>query len=206
MQEHHKQIDDFFHKVSRYIFIVPMIVVLAAVLLKLADNSAQKGYREYNLSPTPTKSQNIFDGLDSSASAKFNLTGPLSCSFSTQTSSVSAYVKDKKIYIAMDEKNVKTNHLLNGDCVYIWKEGQYSGEKTCGISQQVSIVEGLLSSGLIDPSLVFSNLGKAFDLPVGVGKQDTLKTAMSSCKKEDVPSSIGFNVPKSVLFKNKAPK
>ena len=157
--------------------------------------------------PTPTKSQNLLDSLNidkkSSPEAQFNLTGPLTCSISKESTAVEAYVKDKKILIQMNEKNVLNNYLLNGDCVFIWKSGIYSGEKICGISQQVAIVEGLLSSGFLDPNLVFGSLGKVFDLPDIGGSQDVLKTAMSSCMNEEIPKSVQFEIPKNVLFKNK---
>ncbi|OGK10705.1 hypothetical protein A2767_04465 [Candidatus Roizmanbacteria bacterium RIFCSPHIGHO2_01_FULL_35_10] len=206
-----RQLDDFFHSVSRFIIIVPIIIVVVAIFLKLVNGtSRQKGFKEYSLTPTPTKSQNIIDSLNmskkSSPSAKFNFTGPLVCDFTSDVVNVNAYVKNKRIYIKMDEKNIISNYLLNGDCVYIWKNGTYSGEKVCGISQQVSIFEGLLASGFLDPNMIFGSLGKLFNLPSIGGSQDTLKSAMSTCKNEEVPETIKFDIPKNVLFKNKVLK
>lgn len=211
MTYQYKQLDDFFHTVSRFIIIIPIILVVVAIFLKLVnDGSQQKGFKEYSLLPTPTESQNLLDSLNpakkSTPSAEFNLTGPLSCSFSSGETNTNAYVKDKKIHIKMEEKNIVSNYLLKGDCVYIWKNGNYSGEKICGISQQVAIVDGLLSSGLLDPNLVFGSLGKVFDLPNVGESQDVLKSAMSSCKNEEPPNSVQFEIPKNVLFKNKPVK
>ncbi len=106
----------------------------------------------------------------------------------------------------MEEKNVINNYLLNGDCAYIWKSGLYTGEKVCGLSQQLAIVEGLLNSGLINPDVVFGGLDKMFDLPDIGGNRDILKSAMSSCRNEAAPSSISFSVPNNILFKNQALK
>lgn len=208
MKEQSKQFDEIFHFFSRFTIIFPIVIVIIAIFLKLTSgNSQQKSFKEYSLTPTTTKSQNLQDSLSisekSTPSARFNLTGPLSCSFSTKSSVIKAYIKDKKIFITMDKKNVVNNYLLNGDCAYIWKNGIYSGEKICGISQQVSIVEGLLSSGFIDPNLIFSGLGKVFELPDIGGSQDVLKSAMSSCKNEEIPNSVQFEIPRNVLFKNK---
>lgn len=211
MTEQNRQLDDFFHSVSRFILVIPIIVVVIAIFLKLTDGATQqKGFKEYSLTPTPTKSQNIIDSLNmsnkSTPSAKFNLVGPLTCSFTAESANVNAYVKAKKIYIKMDEKNILSNYLLNGDCVYIWKNGIYSGEKVCGISQQVSIVEGLLASGFLDPNMIFGSLSKLFNLPSVGDSQDILESAMSSCKNEEIPASIKFDIPKNVLFKNKVLK
>ena len=208
MKDQPGHLDDFFHNVSRFIIFVPITVVILAVLLKFNGSiSQQKGFRDYNASPTPVKLQNLLESLTnpkkSTASAKFNLAGPLSCAYATESVKVNAYVKDKKIYIKMGEKSAVSNYLLNDDCVYIWKGGMYSGEKICGLSQQVNIAEGLLSSGLIDPNLIFQNLGKVFDLPDIGGSQDVLKIAMSSCKNEELPETVKFDIPKNVLFKNK---
>ena len=203
-----KQLDDIFHTISRYIVILPVILIVIAIFFKLTGNnsSSQLGLKEYASAITPTGVNNILKSLDkakeASPAVKFNLTGPLSCSFATKDDKVNAYVKDKKILIKREEENITNNYLLNGDCGYIWKQGSYSGEKICGISQQVVIVDGLLSSGFLDPSMVFENIGKMFSLSTKNNSQDTLKLALSSCKNETVPSSVKFDVPRSVLFKN----
>src|SRR3989344_2614862 len=200
MKEQSKQLDDIFHLVSRFTIIFPIVIVIVALFLKYSGGSPQqKNFKEYSLIPTPTKSQNFL----ASPSARFNLTGPLSCSFSKESLAVNAYVKDKKIFIQMGEKNVLSNYLLSGDCVYIWKSGVYSGEKICGISQQVGIVEGLLSSGFLDSNMIFESLGKVFALPDVGGSQDVLKSAMSSCRNEEIPNSVQFEIPRNLLFKNK---
>jgi len=208
MKDQQQSLDNLFHITSRFIIVLPIVIIIFGIILKLSSGSSQqKSFLEYNLTPTPIKSQNFLDSLNvlkkSSASARFNLTGPLSCPFSTETAAVNAYIKDKKIFIQMGEKNVVNNYLLNGDCVYIWKSGFYSGEKICGISQQVGIVESLLSSGFLDPNLIFSGLGQVFNLPNIGGSQDVLKSALSSCKNEEIPNSVQFEIPRNVLFKNK---
>ena len=200
MKEQSKQLDDIFHLVSRFTIIFPIVIVIVALFLKYSGGSPQqKNFKEYSLIPTPTKSQNFL----ASPSARFNLTGPLSCFFSKESATVNAYVKDKKIFIQMGEKNVLSNYLLSGDCVNIWKSGVYSGEKICGISQQVGIVEGLLSSGFLDSNMIFESLGKVFALPDVGGSQDVLKSAMSSCRNEEIPNSVQFEIQRNVLFKNK---
>ena len=47
MKEHNKQLDDFFHGISRIIIVFPIIVVILAIFLKLTNNvSQQKGFKE----------------------------------------------------------------------------------------------------------------------------------------------------------------
>ena len=203
MKEQNRQLDDVFHIASRFVIIFPIVIVIVALFLKYSGGgSQQKSFKEYSLIPTPTKSQNFL----ASPSARFNLKGPLTCSFSKESVTANAYVKDKKILIQIAEKNTSSNYLLSGDCVYIWKSGVYSGEKICGISQQVGIVEGLLSSGFLDSNMIFESLGKVFTLPDVGGSQAVLKSAMSSCRNEEIPNSVQFEIPKNVLFKNKALK
>ena len=127
MKEQNSQLDDVFHIVSRFTIILPIVIVIVAIILKYSGGgSQQKNFKEFNLTPTPSKSQNFL----ASPPARFNLTGPLTCSFSNDSSAVNAYVKDKKIFIQIDEKNILSNYLLSGDCVYIWKKGIYSGSNS----------------------------------------------------------------------------
>ena len=207
MKEHNQQLENIFHTVSRYIVLAPVVLIVMALFLKLnSNNSSQLGYREYVLTPTPRLVQNNLGKLNttkpSSPAAKFNLQGPLICSFTTEENNIQAYVKDKKMVIRKEEKNIQKNYLLNGDCVYMWQEGVYTGEKICGVSQQVSLVDGLLSSGLLSPDIIFNNLSKVLNIPQANNSEDVLKSALTSCKNESIPKTVRFDVPKNVLYKN----
>ncbi|MBI4226131.1 hypothetical protein HY612_03385 [Candidatus Roizmanbacteria bacterium] len=211
MKHQNRQLDDIFHIVSRFTIIVPIIVVLFAIFLKFSSGGTrQKSFIDYKLTITPIRSKKPLDGLNtskkSSSSARFNLIGPLNCFFSTDTATISANIKDKKIYLRIDEKKEVQNYLLRDDCVYIWRKGNYSGEKICGISQQIGMIEGLLSSNFLDPSFIFGSLDQVLALS-SIGKsQDALKSVLNSCKKEEIQSLVQFDIPKNVLFRNKSLK
>ena len=203
MKEQNSQLDDVFHIVSRFTIILPIVIVIVAIILKYSGGgSQQKNFKEFNLTPTPSKSQNFL----ASPPARFNLTGPLTCSFSNDSSAVNAYVKDKKIFIQIDEKNILSNYLLSGDCVYIWKKGIYSGEKICGLSQQIAVAEGLLSSGLFDPNAILTSMSQLLNISPAGKSEGALKSALNACKNESIPSSVQFEIPNNVLFRNKVIK
>lgn len=208
MKDQNGQLDDIFHIVSRLTIIVPLIVIIFAIFLKLTGGGAkQKNFIDYKLTTTPTRVKNPLDVLNTSKkstqSARFNLNGPLNCSFRSDSASVSAFVKEKRIYLKIDEKKEVRNYLLRDDCIYIWRMGSYSGEKICGLSQHVGMLENLLSTNFIDPSFIFGSLDQVLTIP-SIGKsKDVLKTVLNSCKAEAIPASVQFEVPKNVLFKNK---
>ena len=208
MKDQNSQPDDVFHIVSRFTIIFPIVIVIIAMIIKLTGGaSQQKSFRGYSLTPTPSKSQNLLDNLNiykkSTPSVRFNLTGPLNCFFRSESATISAFIKDKKIYLKMEEKNEEKNYLLKDDCVHIWKKGIYSGEKICGLSQQITIAEGLLSSGLFDPNLILTSMSQLLNFSPAEKSEVALKTALSSCKNEPIPSSVQFEIPKNVLFRNK---
>src|SRR3989338_6111632 len=114
MKEQNTQLDDFFHLISRFIIVFPIVIVIFTLFLKFnSGKSQQKGFLKYELTPTPTKNQNIFDSLKNerkaTPSAKFNLTGPLVCTFSTNDSTINAYIKDKKISLTVKKENEAQN-------------------------------------------------------------------------------------------------
>lgn len=208
MRAQHTNFDEFFHIVSRLIIIFPIIIVVTAVFIKLTSRSTQqKGFVKKQLTPTPTKTQNLLDKLKpdkkSTDSAKFNLTGPLICSFDSQNSKVKAYIKDKKISLIVEKKDETDNFLLTGDCLYNWDEGSYSGEKICGISEKVNILEGLLSSGLVDINFLFKSLNQIMSINPTEKSGDSFQSILNSCENKPIPENIRFSLPKNILFKNK---
>lgn len=211
MTSQNKQLDDTFHIVSRLTIILPIVIIIFGIVLKFSAGSSQQKSSTplsgISLIPTPTKTQNFLDSLSiskkSTTSAKFRLTGPLNCSFESDAATISAYIQDKKIYIETNREKEVQYYLLKGDCVYIWSKGNYSGEKICGISQQIAIIDGLLTSNLIDSTLLDGTINQI--LPnFSIGKSnDILSSVLNSCKKEEIPGSILFDIPKNILFKNK---
>ena len=208
MKEQNTQLDDLFHLISRFIIVFPIVIVIFAVFLKFnSGKSQQMGFLKYESTPTPTKAQNLLDSLKdnktATPSAKYNLTGPLVCTFSTNDSTINAYIKDKKISLTVKKENEVQNFLLNGDCLYIWKEGIYSGEKICGISDKIGIFEGLLSSGIVDFNFLVKGLTQILNITASEKSDYLVDSALNSCRTELIPTSVQFELPRNVLFKNK---
>lgn len=208
MSELRQNLDSLFQILSRVIIIVPLVAILIALILKLSGNQ-NLTINSLQSAPTPTKIQsNPLSNLPqsfkmSSDSAKFNLQGPLICSYITDSASMSAYIKDKRVLFKAFEKNSTQNILLKDDCIYIWQMGNFSGEKICGISQYVGLAESFLSIGIFDPSLILNSVGKVIPIPSLPAGQDSIKTLLNSCRNESIPKAVQFAVPNNILFKNK---
>lgn len=198
--------DNIFRIVSRFTIIIPIIVVIAAVLLKFSGGIYEAG-KDVNtaVTPTPVKENSFFPTVNlnsSTASAKITLDGPLNCEYKSVSASISAHIANKKILLNITDSSGRKNFLLNGDCAYSWLEGKYSGEKVCGLSSQISIADGLLSSGLIDQQFILSGITQFFKLPQTGDTQSELKSALDSCSNSPIPGYVKFDVPKTILFKN----
>ncbi|OGK47885.1 hypothetical protein A2963_03480 [Candidatus Roizmanbacteria bacterium RIFCSPLOWO2_01_FULL_40_13] len=208
MKTQNNNLDNFFHIASRFTMVFPVAALIIAVLVKYSQGrSIQKNYQQFSFTATPKQNINLPEFLTNSnkasPSANFNLEGPLSCYFRNDSTIVNAYVLDKRIYVKSSDRSEVNNYLLNGDCIYLWVTGSYTGEKICGISGQLKVVESLLGSGLIDAGSIFTNLGKLLDIPQTDGSDKVLSSALNACKKEEIPESIKFETPKNILFKNK---
>lgn len=207
MKEQNGQLDDFFHLISRFIIIFPIVIVIFAVFLKFNyGKSQQKDFLKYEITPTPTKAQNLLDSLrdnkKATPSAKFNLIGPLNCSFASGKTQVKAFIKEKRISLIVENESETENYLLNGDCIYNWESGSYSGEKICGISGKLNMLEELLSSGLVDLNFLISGFNQILNT-TSTDKINLVESALNSCKSEPIPTSVKFEIPRSVLFRNK---
>lgn len=173
-------LDDFFHIASKIIVVIPVIIVIAALILKFNQKESYSQKTTFLSKNTPIK---IIPSV--TPAVKFDLIGPLICQIGDDQSSISAYIKDKKIFVSKEEKNKVNYFLINNDCLYMWEKGKYSGEKFCGIASYLSYLENFSIFGFM-----------------GMTNLD-LASIIANCKKEEFKDGRIFEVPKSVLFKNK---
>lgn len=172
--------DDFFHKGSKVILIIPIVIVIIALFFKF--NSPAKIPQAVNNLPTtmPTHPAQ----LTQNNSLKFDLAGPIVCQ--------NLFIHNKKVFY----KNNLDNYLLNGDCLYQWQTGKLNGVKKCGLSNYINLAEnyaGMFSvSDLANNSMVASLVKDR-----GINVLDVLK----SCKKGLIKDEAVFAVPSRVLFK-----
>ena len=180
-------LDSVFHIASRLIIIFPIIIVIIALILKFNQSPSIKSTPQ--LTPTPVLPPKAgFAGQAKQNNAPISLAGPLVCNFSSSTATISGYIKDKKIFASILEKN-KTNYfLVRDDCLYIWEKNIYSGSKKCGISQYFALLG----------NLPIDQLANLPNLPI---QGADIKSLINSCKKEQIKDENIFKMPINILFK-----
>lgn len=202
-----KSTEEFFHYLSRATIIIPIVVVIAALVIKFSggkfvryENKLQSAH------PTPVVLQTNLNKeiikKNSTSSAQINLRGPLSCDYKTKDTSISAKIKNDKILATVSSQKEINNFLLNGDCVYIWEKDKLSGNKICQIANYISMFNSLTNNPLLGSINLFNFLPKTnggdkfADL-----SQINIQTALKSCQKQDLDEDT-FTLPANILFKN----
>ena len=172
-ENYFKFADSFFHFTSKLIIIIPLIVIITSFFLRF-NQRKELNFRKVfpTLTIIPTKTTSSFN---------FNLNGPLICKTQKKDSSISAYIKDKKIFAVQQGDNEVDYFLLRDDCFYWWKKGVYSGEMICGVG---SYFDQLLQLALVQ----INNLN--------------LYSLSDSCRKEEIKDDKIFEIPSEILFKN----
>ena len=189
---------EIFSVLSKAIIVVPIVVVIIGLIYRFNKQDQKSKIKDQNLvTPTIIKQQN-----NNQSKITIDLKGPLVCKGKIDNLTIDASIKDKKIKVFLDQKTKKENMLLAGDCYYRWEEGQYAGEKVCGLSSFISIAETVISLGGSNLSLITSQLTK-----LGLDKKIATNEAkiteiVQSCKKGNIDTNF-FEVPSNILFKNK---
>jgi len=180
---------DFFYYSSKIIFFFPLVLLVFGLLMKLDHKTTNINVGKNNNLPTKI----FFSPTLNFQPIKFDLKGPWICLFKDKETSVSAYIKDKKIKVEMKTKQGTSYFLINNDCLYQWQEDQFSGNKSCEINYYLNFVESILRNNQRMFFDLFYNQFKNFN------KNLSFEDA---CKKEDINESV-FLIPRTILFKNK---
>jgi len=180
---------DFFYFFSKIIIFFPLILIIIGVILKF-NQKQEKSFFNKRISPTKI----LFLPSQTIPTVKLDLHGPWQCLSSNQQATIAAYIKDRKIKIEVKNEKTKSYFLINNDCLYQWNEGQFSGDKSCGISPYLSFAESILKN----------NQPMFFDLFFRQVREfnQTNFSLEDICKKENIEENI-FLIPTKVLFKNK---
>lgn len=166
------------------IFIAFFLIVITVGLFTKKNISPQQKYPIFQSKPTvyPTAVKAF----------SFNLKGPFVCQMKEKEATISAYVKNERIFV---KKGNAQNFLLREDCLYLWETGKYSGERICGLSQYLGIVRQISQfSGFIDKFAQGSQLSE---------QKESIKTLLNACRKEEIKDEKLFEFPKNILFRNK---
>ena len=189
-----------FKKTGPIIIFGPIVLVLLVFLAKLTNPESMMSKKpENNIRISPT-TVNIVSTVSpiaktSTESAVFNLKGPLKCAYSYGEDTITAYVKDFQLYVAMPNKGEKERILLKGDCVYNWDEGEVTGKKMCGVGQYVVMFQSLSATGSISPDIIIDSLSKMQPS----GPDIDARKLVNACVKEEVNESV-FALPQSINF------
>lgn len=192
------------YKISKAVIIFPIAIVIISLFLRFTTPPSKKVVGKNIITPTITKEEvdslmNILEKKDVD-SDELDLKGPWICDFSSKGASISASIKDKKIFVKTERENLTSNLLISGDCYYEWQKDMFEGKKTCGISSFISIFETMTNFGLISYDAIFPYISQlAVGDSISTDEAD-IKRMTDSCEKQ-VVDDIVFEIPKNINFK-----
>lgn len=99
--------------------------------------------------------------------------------------SATAVIDDAKISAMLTDNKKQSKVVFDGDCLYRWTNGSSSGERSCGLKSYLPLLSRFVSN---------DSLQKLFP--------QTNELA-SACKEVSIIDQKVFEIPKTVLFKNK---
>lgn len=192
---------DFFHVASRILLIAPFVIIFAALTIRYqVFNSNNEPLPENRIASKKIQKTEISSATLNTAQKKgFDIKNDFTCSFFDKEASTSAFKKENNILIRNKTSKETSNYLVNGDCLFQWKEGTSTGKKTCNIGQYVSIAQTLYSTGLIDIDTLMNYIPK----DVSVASQSAvpiakIKKIIQSCVNKKVEDVKMFEVPKKM--------
>lgn len=194
---------NFFHTASHVILVVPFVVIFIVLAIRYqVFNSNNEPLPERRIASKKTqKTKTSSTILNAGQKKGLDIKNDFICSFFNKEASVSAFKKENNIFIKNKNTKETSNYLVNGDCLFQWKDGSTAGKKTCGIGQYVSIAQTLYSTGLIDIDTLINYMPK----DVSVASQSAIplskiKQVIQSCVNKKVEEKDIFNTPKGVRF------
>lgn len=192
------------YNISKGVIIFPIAIVIISLFFKFTAPPSKNVVGKNVITPTISKEEvdSLMDILEKKDvdSDKLDLEGPWICDFSSEDASISAYIKDKEIYVKTKRENLADNLLISGDCYYEWQEGILEGKKTCGISSFISIFETMTNFGLISYDAIFPYISQlAVGDSISTDEAD-IKRMTDSCEKQ-VVEDIVFEIPNNINFK-----
>jgi len=192
------EVFEIFSVLSKVIIFIPIVVVIIGLIYRFNQpQNVNPKTQNQNLNPKSNQAQD-----NNKSKITIDLKGPLVCNGKIDDLTVSAFIKDKKIKAVFDQKNIKNNILLNGDCYYYWLTGQYTGEKVCGLSAIVGLVETMINFGGFNLDLVTSQLLN-FGIDQKIATNEAKITELiQNCQKKNIDDKV-FELPNNILFKNK---
>lgn len=181
--------DNFFYYASKITIILPLILIIFGLLLKFNQKQKENYIDKIKINPTEI----VFSPTTRHKKINLDLRGPWICSFNDKNASITAYIKERKIKVEVKTSEENNYFLVNNDCLYQWRQGQFSGDKSCGIGYYLTFAESILNN---NQNLFFNLFLKQF-------KEVNKNFSFADwCRKENINDDI-FLLPTTILFKNK---
>jgi len=111
----------------------------------------------------------------------FGTNKKLSC----KIESAVAVIDDTKLSATLNNDTKKNRVIFDGDCLYRWTDDSSSGERICGLKTYLPLLSQFVTSDSLQKLFPQSN------------------ELASACKEVSIVDQKVFEVPKTVLFKNK---
>lgn len=199
--------DEIFFYLSKAVIIIPIVTVIIALVIKFSQKQVVTKSQKipYLVTPTTVVMQNLninsIIQRHASGEARLNFGGPFYCRYSFSGATISAYLLNSNAQVELIREKTD-NLLLKNDCIYFWETHQLTGQKICGISNYLPMLQILTqfnpSGGLVGISNLLNQLGGK---NTEIFKNINLMELVDSCKKKEINEKI-FELPVSVLFKN----
>lgn len=184
---------DFFSQSSKLILFIPLALLAVLIMLKWG----QAGSPQVQTQSLQRQQARITPSIP-----PLSMNGPLICNTTVNGATVSAYIKDKMVAATMSAAAKTERILVKGDCAYMWAPQAKTGTKICGLGTVLSLADFLLSRGLLTPDVLFSATGMSDNIAKGFDP----KAAIQSCRKQELPQTDAFDLPKGVVFTVKVTK
>lgn len=221
----HPTVFSGFRFIGKAVIILPIILIIAAVLLRLynlyiaaPDDVYQNTIKTPKEKPTQepqSKEEQLIDQLmgkktdqtksKQSTDLSFDLKTPRICSFSDKEKEITAYIKNEQVYATIEatESASLSYILVSDDCFYQWEEKKKEGKKMCGLSSLKSLLGtfSMFGGGGMDINTIMSflpQLGINLDLDTE-GGDISMEYLEKQCVEKKVDDKL-FTIPEDVSF------
>jgi hypothetical protein len=195
----HEEMHNFFHHISRFTIILPIIIIALGIILKQDQpkNLSYSTYKPPTFTPTPLITAT--PTTTKPHGTPVDLEGPTVCTVTDEGAYTGTlYIKNKVIYGDIHEQTDRNiSVLLQGDCVYKWDTTKKSGDKVCGITKYMSVLEALSKVNVLTAENVMNILAQYNNSSI-----DT-KNVKAVCKKESFSNTL-LQLPPNIIFQLKS--
>lgn len=191
------------HHLPRFIIAIPIAVMVLVVYIKMAFPnqfrmlaSSRSGNQIASVDTSEYSRQEAVPAPQKTDPVSFDIVKPRTCEYKNEGLIAKVYIQKSKVSATITQEDGIKNIMLLNDCVHIWKQGEFSGQQICGVSQYLGLFQ--MYSSFLSPDSIMS-------MVPGLGGGDTLSSVLSSCVDGAVDESE-FILPNGITFKESSPE